>query len=339
MIACLVAAFFASFSHASPRMNYPGTRARAMGTAFTAIADDASAIWYNPAGIVSEGKRTDFILEFNEAIDDRLDTKTTPFIALKTAGGNWEFAFSYFNPYLFGSSVVDIEETGGVASWNEGAVVDKLDIFSVGAARLLPHRIKVGGTVEFVRVNEKGEESTYDSQGFSGSLGVQWVPIENLPRGFKVRLGGAYRFESTVDKSFGEYSKPESWNCGAAVMKSITPLQSNIIISTQYENTSFPDLKSELEYDMMSYGLEWQIALEGAISRMALRAGIYTETPEGIESDFEMNGVTYGLGLRFGESWGLEYSMEKRKWEDPQIRDEEEFTLHAIALTYSHSSE
>ena len=40
-----------SQTFADPFMNYPGARAKAMGGAFTGIADDASAVWYNPAGL------------------------------------------------------------------------------------------------------------------------------------------------------------------------------------------------------------------------------------------------------------------------------------------------
>jgi len=36
--------------HADPWVTHPGTKARAMGTAFVSVADDASAAWYNPAG-------------------------------------------------------------------------------------------------------------------------------------------------------------------------------------------------------------------------------------------------------------------------------------------------
>lgn len=36
---------------ADPWTSFPGTKARGMGTAFTAIADDPSAAWHNPAGL------------------------------------------------------------------------------------------------------------------------------------------------------------------------------------------------------------------------------------------------------------------------------------------------
>lgn len=331
---------FVSCLHASPRMNYPGTRARAMGSAFTAIADDASAVWYNPAGINSEGEQVDIIIEGNEAIDDDLDIDTTPFLSLKMMGEKWGFAFSYFNPYVFGSPVVITEEDGYVDSWNEGITVNRLDIFSVGAARKLANRIKVGGTVEFVDVDTKEDlEYPSDSKGFSGSIGVQWIPVEDLARGFRVRVGGTYRFKSSIGDSFEKYSKPSSWNCGAAVMKSVTSLCSNLIVSAQYEKTDFTEIGANgLKYEMMSYGAEWQIALDSSISRIAFRAGLYSESPE-VGNDFEMNGATWGIGVRFGEKLGVEYSMEKREWQARQAGYKDEFTLHALALTYSYHNE
>lgn len=320
--------------HASPRMNYPGTRARAMGMAFTAIADDASAIWYNPAGIAIGGEgHLDFIAEGSEAIDDRLDTETTPFVAFKAVAGKGGFSLSYFKPYVFGHTAVDTAD-----SWEEPEIIDDMEILSIGGAYTFPYRIRIGGAVEAIFVNTKSQENS-SRNGGAATLGAQWVPLVKRPWGLKVQLGGVYRFNSDIDgRGYEAYNKPASWNAGAAVMKSITPLHSNLVFSAQYEKTDFSAVEeNRWEYDMVSYGIEWQIALDSFITRMAFRAGMYSEVPEGIDSDFEMNGSTYGIGLRFGDKWGLEYSLEKREWENPEVDYTEDFTLHALAVTYSYN--
>src|SRR5262245_30125426 len=51
---CLVLAFFTYASSALAQMpEAVGVRAQGMGGAFTALADDASATWWNPAGVAA----------------------------------------------------------------------------------------------------------------------------------------------------------------------------------------------------------------------------------------------------------------------------------------------
>jgi len=74
-------------------VNYPGTRAKAMGGAFVAVADDSSAWWYNPAGVATKG--ADLTLEFSTVPlieNDTYDTNETGgFLGIKSGGGNVGF--------------------------------------------------------------------------------------------------------------------------------------------------------------------------------------------------------------------------------------------------------
>jgi hypothetical protein len=63
-----------SLVYADPFMSYPGTRAKAMGGAFCGIADDASAVWYNPAGVAA-GESFDFVVDWMESISQDTETK------------------------------------------------------------------------------------------------------------------------------------------------------------------------------------------------------------------------------------------------------------------------
>ena len=71
--ACIAIFSFIVFSGApslaGPFTSYPGARARAMGGAFTGIADDASAVWFNPAGFAKEKGEdgmTEFIIDWSQ---------------------------------------------------------------------------------------------------------------------------------------------------------------------------------------------------------------------------------------------------------------------------------
>ena len=63
-----------SIVYADPFMSYPGTRAKAMGGAFCAVADDASSVWYNPAGVAGD-ETFDFVLEWSQAIVQKSETR------------------------------------------------------------------------------------------------------------------------------------------------------------------------------------------------------------------------------------------------------------------------
>lgn len=74
----LCQAFFAAFASLAFPVNLfaqspdaVGVRAQGMGGAFTAIADDASATWWNPAGLAS-GAYLNLLLEYGEATDSPL---------------------------------------------------------------------------------------------------------------------------------------------------------------------------------------------------------------------------------------------------------------------------
>jgi hypothetical protein len=63
---------FTGNSFADPFISYPGTRAKSLGGAYSAAPYDASAIWYNPAGIVFG--ETGFVFEYSQGISIDTDT-------------------------------------------------------------------------------------------------------------------------------------------------------------------------------------------------------------------------------------------------------------------------
>ena len=62
-----------------------GAKARGMGGAFMGVADDVTAVFWNPAGI-SQIKKTEFAMEFKNALNKRTS---------KANGTNYEFDHSY----------------------------------------------------------------------------------------------------------------------------------------------------------------------------------------------------------------------------------------------------
>lgn len=74
ILVCLLAALLAAAAASAQSVDITGVRAQGMGGAFTAVADDASATWWNPAGLAG-GAFFNAILEVDRADQP---TGTTP---------------------------------------------------------------------------------------------------------------------------------------------------------------------------------------------------------------------------------------------------------------------
>lgn len=320
-----------SLAFGEPTTNYPGTRARGMGGAYTAVSDDAAAIWYNPAGIAIYGENTshDIILEGSQSIDifDLEEGKLKPFAAYKYAGEKFGVALGYYVPFAYTDSA-DMGEA------------KELDIVSFALAKSFGQYLSIGAAAEWIILDKEAiaEGTGENDNGMSGTFGIQSTPLEYKPWGLQVRLGGTYRLNSSVsEEEYWRFEKPTSYNYGIAIFKSITQLKSSLLIAAQQEKTEFEDsdiLSGEnLKFENNSFGMEWQI-ITGAerFSHIALRCGYYQEETDQI-SDFDVTGITVGIGMKIGESWGLDYTFEKREWDiDDTSLD---FKLHSAAITWS----
>jgi hypothetical protein len=71
--ACLIAGFIPATARAQSADSV-GIRAQGMGGAFTALADDASATWWNPAGLAS-GAYFNALIEYGRPLDGETDRR------------------------------------------------------------------------------------------------------------------------------------------------------------------------------------------------------------------------------------------------------------------------
>lgn len=139
----------------------PASRAVGMGDAFTAVADDASALYYNPAGLIQ--------LEQPDLIFSHVDYP---------AGVNFEFiGFAY--PMKNINSVVGFSVSGLWTDWmiettpempyGTGLKFMTSDV-AIGATyvRRLTDKFTVGGTVKFINEN-LADESAY---GWAADVGT-----------------------------------------------------------------------------------------------------------------------------------------------------------------------
>ena len=239
-----------SQSLAGPFISYPGARARAMGGAFTGIADDASAVWFNPAGLAQEKDEegiTDVIIDWSQAAS--IDEKDGPLRSDENAwfvGGKFNYeefgiGLYYYTPYSIKYWAYDQGQND--AAW--GKVNEIVQTIGIPAAvSLIDGRLKLGATIDLVHLSIHDSRVYYrdnwgwvdayptakeNTNGLAGSLGTLITLIDNKPRSFDLKLGGTYRLKSQTDigaaaLKAGEdvavaqlfFDRPESFDVGVS---------------------------------------------------------------------------------------------------------------------------
>ncbi len=345
-----------------------------MGGAFTAIADDTAAVWYNPAGLA--GGETIDIFESAQAI--RIEDSTGSVasdvtnifiggqICKKSAGAG----IFYFIPYTIKYWVDYNGALDMNVPWAWGKVSESMQILSIpfGIA-LYKGKIKIGATLEGVSLSVASSQVFYRDQtawngeytmaremthGFSGSIGTLLLPLENELWDFKIQLGAVYRFGSTTtigkdilnssrDKEVSRlfFDKPSSYDVGISFTRPIFPNLSQVIFTFQYDITDWgrarysgPDLK----YGRAALGMEYkQHSNFKQIKDFAVRLGYYTAKPTTNDVTWNMldsKGITFGLGISQSKKLGFDVAVEQKNLTDDFGYDSEA-TLYSIALTFT----
>lgn len=159
---------------------YVGARALGMGNAFTAVADDASAGFWNPAGLIQwQGVKLFAVNKFHDRSDYRFDPKG--------------IGYSYRGYSLFWGNKIAIGVDSGVPDFNYYGIARQLGPYAAAGLSLKFKRRHPSDVYQFF-----GYETTYDlgvlskprpdlkfgglAQNLEG-YGIQWLT-----------LGIAYRY-------------------------------------------------------------------------------------------------------------------------------------------------
>ncbi|MFP4390440.1 MAG: hypothetical protein ACLFPR_16045, partial [Desulfococcaceae bacterium] len=294
-MATILTAMAAGPAVAGPFNSAPGARARAMGGAFAAVADDASAAWHNPAGLAGRSERV-ATGEWGQgsAVDDPsgdVSGENAFFVGGHYAEPEYAVGAFFLTPYTIQYFSMD---PGGR---NEafGKVEESIQVVSVPLAiapGAFEGRLKFGGTVEWVRSDIGGSEIVYrDDTGFangyaaaedsasdvSGSLSVLAHPVDT--KQLRLSLGATYRFGAAADigeearRNDGDtgisdlfFDKPPSYDVGAAVTVPLGRQIQNamrrtfLTVSAQYGKT------------------DWGEANDGDIDLIVVRKQPFTST-------------------------------------------------------------
>ncbi len=326
---------FGSIAQAGPFSTFPGCRARSLAGAFTAVADDPSAIWYNPAGLADD--EHDLVLEYAQAItinekDGPLDVSQSSWFAggsLNTIYG--DIGLFFFSPYTPKYWAGDSGSRN--VAW--GHIHEIMQIISLPyAVSLFDERLKIGLELEYVNIDiedshlflrdsygiidkyDLAEESAGD---FTGSAGILLRLLDNDKRQFT--LGATYRAgtstgigieavsERDTTSSAGAlfFDKPDSYDIGLAYKRIFSTAES-LLFSLQYGSVDWGGARASgrsFSYNTYALGLEYQLVNQKALFKIkSVRLGYYQSLISGASGTFgspEVSGFTWGLGLTIGD--------------------------------------
>ena len=187
---------FAATPHAGAYLRMGvGARALAMGGAFTAIADDATAAYWNPAGLVKiEHIEATFMYAANMAVDRQLSYFAYTHWGLWGMGA---FGISWLNAGMDDIPIwKSAEEYMGTESYADNAIM-----FSYGTE---VGSLMLGGTAKVLHQDVMGTSET----GFGLDLGGMFNVMDNVTAGMMVR---------DIGSQYGDDDVPINWRFGGAV--------------------------------------------------------------------------------------------------------------------------
>ena len=308
--------------------NPPGTRANSMSGAFTAAANDASSLWYNPAGLGNRyGANGDLTIDYGQELvyDTNLalavnEDRKYKYIGFMGKGANrssgaMHFGLAYYQPATF------------AVSNNFGSGTERVDLeyelytLGIGGGNEV---ISWGYTIGMAYVNTKfnsaGSSEDYDSElTISGGL------ILHMIRNPKFKLNGGINWFSGADWSFLDYDSSHDTKLSEVVPAIPKRLSYGInaqftlprgLIHVNYDlvewstNSDWDSLQTP-GTDRQNFGLEAIVPVRNGMM-VSIRYGRGTaEETTGSGDTQESSSIGFGIG--FLNQHFIDYASETRK--------------------------
>ncbi len=251
LVKCLAVAFFvlsaSSLSYAKGIFIQPGARAAGYGQAFTAVADDLTAIFWNPAGLAyqkdTQAMMSAFYINYdatsNGPIFNKFQTSAIlPFVAFSLPIDQSKKTILAVGIYVSGGGGGKLEQ---LLPPPNPPVVAKIEgqysytIYNVSLAREIYENLSAAVGVDLVNMNEKQEfenlpYTNYSRSGYGvqGNVGLMYKPLKKLSTGIIFRSGSSismsdvagmdkhYRYPMTIEGGFA-YNLFDRLNFACAV--------------------------------------------------------------------------------------------------------------------------
>lgn len=234
----------ATMSYAKSHFITPGARAGGYGTAFSAVADDLTAIYYNPAGLAYQ-KDTQvmaslFYINY-PATSDELDPRVqsdkystnavVPFIGFST---------KFYYDTTIAAGIYVLGGGGGKVENISNPVIEKIEgqqsymVYNISLAKQITDNFSIGLGFDAIQFQDKlvakvnapkeygGMDIDYNRSafGFQGNIGFMYKPIEKLSTAFVLRSGSYVDVPNEPDSSNPSFIKevcyPLTWEIGFA---------------------------------------------------------------------------------------------------------------------------
>lgn len=335
-----------SISYSDPLMILPDTRANGMAGAFTAIANNPSSIYYNPAGLTSSMNQNFFVgtLEGGESIkNNNGDLKKSGrfFLGISGIKGDGGLAFAIFSERSATLPTTIKTDQGEYTDTVEQdlyslALAGSWQIIRSNSNKFLLSLGFSGGVVTTGTLNTSTE--SYDG-GFVGwwfGAGIKSKLYENENFGIFAGAAGRkfsnleYKDNTTGDKIDLE-DLPDEYSAGIAL--SFYTTKGTLTVSLDHRKRIY----NTGEYNEFSYNIN-SIGMEFALPKIQIRGGIYKSTPKdvyiGTLYDTTVKGTTAGIGFKLGKSFIFNISYEKRKFEGNSTKS---FNLISASLNITES--
>ncbi len=248
---------------ADPLLLGAGARALGMGSAFVAVSDDATALYWNPAGL-AQLKRTEIQAQHAEQFGG---TVNHDFIAVGIPGEFGSFGVGLVRLGVDGITLSSLEDPSlPLGSGNRPVASGKVGTsdytLNLGYGRTIRKNLSIGATVKLIWRNLEAGNGT----GYGLDVGIHYGYQDTWRIGAVLR--DATRTRITFDSGARDRIQP-SLNFGAAYYRLLPSLEGQILLSasavvneTGSEAEIGQILRSGLEYRHHK-GIAARLGLEG----------------------------------------------------------------------------
>lgn len=310
VLAMLFVSSISVMSYAKSHFITPGARALGYGSAFSPIADDLTAIYYNPAGLAYQ-KDTQimasvFYINYNATADKEYDfTGGYGLVTSKDYNTSAVVPFFGFSTKFYGdttiaAAVYAIGGGGGkVEDLQDGCKIEgqqSFMVYNISLAKQLTDKFAIGLGFDAIEMSDKlvtkiplaGVDVDYNRSafGFQGNLGLMYKPIEKLSTAFVLRtgtyIGLPTEYASSNSSFVNGYTYPLTAEIGAAydVIDPVT-----VSLAVAYNKYSWTSVAYKDTFQI-KVGSEYR-----ATEKLSLHLGFFTD-PNIMDDDYR---ATYNL--------------------------------------------
>lgn len=322
----------------------PGTRAMGMAGVFSPLANDSTAIWYNPAGSKhGSGLRQEWSVEFGA-----YPTQAAPFQNETPARGRFgekESTVRFLGGYRAGIKLNDEQATGiGVAYmrlYDAGTYIDaprslidttpvgriesRYHQLSVALNRSIMRRLTLGASIDALWTNISCLDFSpcvdHGPSGFGGSAGILYDVVKKTDH----TLTASATWRSRADLSYNTVPKsgvgtvlesylpdrPRTLSLGAGIQKALR--WAHVTGTLVYEARDWSSATSTAVplLDHAGWGMGAELMMVPAPGRtLAVRMGIRNMQADGIDEDVRIKAA--GVGYGFTSRHAIDAAVERR---------------------------